>query len=194
MQADIGLGFLIAIFTSSVFHFEPTLWFIVFCVLSALLPDIDFLLEFAIHHNIAGKEIREHRELLHFPASYIPFVALVWFLAGPMWGVALLCGILTHFIHDSIGIGWGIAWLWPFSKRNYKLFAGKNGYISWNFLQSWAHHEMPALASSYGIENWVWKIYIKPFPIRVPVWLLWVNVAEWVIFAIGALSLWMYLT
>jgi len=193
MQADIGLGFLIAVFVSHFFHFEPSMLFIVFCVCAALLPDIDFIAELLIHKDIAGKEIRVHREMLHYPITYIPLIILAYLIVGPQWGIALGLGILTHFLHDSIGIGFGIAWIWPFSKRNYKFFAAPNGYISWNLLQSWAHSDLGKLARDWGIDDWVTKVYIKPFPIRVPMWLLWFNAAEWVVFIIGSVSLWIYL-
>ena len=194
MQADIGLGFLIAILTSAVFHFEPTLWFIVFCVLAALLPDIDFTVEFLKHGSVGGKVIREHRELLHFPVTYIPIIFLVFLAAGPVWASALALGVVSHFIHDSIGVGWGIKWFWPVHKHHYKFFAKNDGSMAWRWLQKWKVEDMPAIAAMYGLEHWIRDIYLKPFPIRVPMWLFWVNISEWAVFIIGAVGLWVYLT
>ena len=33
--------------------------------------------------------------------------------------------VYTHFILDSVGAGWGIKWLWPFSNDRIKLFANQ---------------------------------------------------------------------
>lgn len=185
MQADIGLGFLIAVFVSWLFSVDPTVWFILFCVVAALLPDGDFMVEFFKHGSVGGKVIREHRELFHFPISYIPVIVLVFLFAHPMWALALTLGILAHFIHDSIGIGWGIKWFWPFQHHSYKLFSKYDGRMSWKFIHYWQAHEMDQVARDHGIENWITEIYLRPHPI---------NIAEWIVFLLGAVSLYLTLS
>jgi hypothetical protein len=102
--------------------------------------------------------------------------------------VAFTLGILAHFVHDSVGIGWGLKWLWPLTTNHYKFFSQKDGSPSLNLLQSWTSQEMPKCAQEHGIENWVEKVYLKPFPIRIPLWLFWFMIAEWGVFFVGLAS------
>lgn len=184
MQADIGFGFLIAVITAHVFGVPITTTLVIICSIAALLPDIDFLVEFFRHGSVGGTVIREHRELLHFPITFIPFIALVWVLFGSVWGFVFLMGTLTHFLHDTVGIGWGIKWFWPISTRAYKLFSDERGRPAWT-ATSWSAEEMPRLAKEHGVEHWIRDIYLKPFSGNTEGWLSLVNIIEWLIFLVG---------
>ena len=46
------------------------------------------------------------------------------------WAMFFGLAVFLHFVHDSVGIGWGIKWLWPFSRKAYKCFSEKDGAFS----------------------------------------------------------------
>lgn len=184
MLLDIGVGILLTIWTSWFFQVDLTFFLIFFGILFSLLPDADFFVEFIKHGSVGGKVIREHRELAHFPLFYVPVVFVIFFLFGGIWSVFLGLGLLAHFLHDSVGIGWGIKWLWPFSKRAYKLFAGKNGRVSSKLLVSWDSEELTKVAAEHGDPDWIRNIYLRPHPI---------NVIEFLFFIGSLVGLYFYL-
>ncbi len=189
MQADIGIGFLIATFVGYIFDIPITPYLVLFSVLIALLPDIDFLVEYAERGRVGGKVIGAHRELLHFPILYIIPIAFSYFFVSEVASTIFLLGILCHFLHDTIGIGWGIKWLWPFSTRSYKFFSDRTGRPSKKFIHSWSAEEMPEVAREYGIENWISDIYLHPFSTKTEYWLKVTNFIEWGIFLFGSIIL-----
>ncbi len=158
MFLDIKLGlawsFLLAIFFEKIITPEWLIAGVVF----ALLPDIDFWLEYAKRGTVGGKVIDLHRTLFHSPLTYIPLILFVESSFGPEWMTLLVCGVLGHFIHDSMGMGYGIRWLWPYSTRWYKLFSSKDGEIYYDFdhwLVSWSDEEMRKLVAERGNNNWL---------------------------------------
>lgn len=185
MFLDIGVGILLSIWTSWFFQIDLTFFLIFLGIVFSLFPDIDFLVEFIKHGSVGGKIIREHRELIHFPLLYIPVILIVFTLFGTIWATFLGLGLLAHFLHDSIGIGWGIKWLWPFSKKTYKLFSEKNGKISSRLLVSWDHKELAKIVAEYGDPNWIKNIYMRLHP---------VNVIEFLSFVIAIIVLYFYLS
>lgn len=187
MQADIGLGLLVAVLVSHLFGAPVTWGLAAFCVVMALLPDIDFLIEHYKHGSVGGTVVREHRELIHFPAIYLPIALAIGIMFGALWGVAFALCLLAHFLHDTVGIGWGIKWLWPLSRRNYKLLVDMDAHMHGPIalLRSWTDEEVARIATVHGIDGWVEKLYLKPFPIRVPMWMFWFMVLEWVVFFVG---------
>lgn len=68
----------------------------------------------------------------------------------------ILCS-LVQFIHDSVGTGWGIPWLFPFSSLRFKFVyqydlrkAGLPQKIAW----AWSPDEQRRLAQAYGDPHW----------------------------------------
>ncbi len=119
MFGDIGIGILISIFVSKIYLVEITPVLVVWGVISALLPDIDLVVFlFPTLKNIFGK----HRGLTHYPIIYIPIVILLFIFIGRVYTLILALGIFLHLAHDSLWIGSGIQWRWPFSKKSYKFF------------------------------------------------------------------------
>ncbi|MDP3015176.1 MAG: metal-dependent hydrolase [bacterium] len=167
MFLDIALGILLSIGMSLYFNIELTLLLISMGIVFVLLPDIDFFIELARHGNVGGKVIREHREVTHFPLLYIPLVVLIFFIFGKMWGVFFGLATLFHFVHDSIGLGWGIRWFWPFSKNAYKFFSEKNGKFSKRLVVSWRKDELIDTVAKYGDPNWIKNIYLRPSKILI---------------------------
>ncbi len=185
MFLDIGVGILLSIWTSWFFQIDLTFSLIFIGIIFSLFPDIDFFVEFIKHGSVGGKIIREHRELIHFPLLYIPVILIVLSLFGIMWATFLSLGLLAHFLHDSIGIGWGIKWLWPFSKRAYKLFSEKNGTFSSRLLVSWDHKELTEVVAEHGDPDWIRNIYLRLHP---------VNVIEFLSFVTSLIILYFYLS
>ncbi len=168
MFLDIGVGILLAVGMSWYFQTGLTFFMIFAGIVFALLPDIDFIVEFAKWGSVGGKVIREHREWVHFPLAYIPVVLLVFLIWGLMWALFLGAVLFLHFLHDSVGIGWGIKWFWPFSKRAYKFFSERNGNLSWrHFLVSWDHKELTEVAAERGDPDWIRNIYLRLHPVSV---------------------------
>lgn len=117
MFLDIGIGILLSIWTSGFFRANLTSALLCWGIIFVLVPDLDFVVELIRHGRVGGKVIGEHRELGHFPFLYVPVILIVFAIFGAQYGVLLSFGLLAHFLHDSVGIGWGIQWFWPVSKK-----------------------------------------------------------------------------
>lgn len=159
MPLDIGVGILLSIGAAEWFGVPLTPWLVAFGIASALLPDIDIgtLLWGGWRHRVAT----------HFPLTYVLPAALIYAFAGPVYGSILALGVLAHFIHDTIGIGWGIAWGWPFSRRKFLVFPGKERELVMGRYASWLPEEEAALrtaanAASAGSGNWIKHYYFRP--------------------------------
>lgn len=163
MFGDIGIGILLSIFVTHLFGVDLTIYHIIGGILFALLPDIDMLI-----FVIPGlkKLFNGHREWTHHPLKYISLTILVFFVAGPVWALLFFLCILFHFIHDSLWIGNGIAWLGPYSKKRYKFFNIEKPYTP-------------------GPITWIRDFYLRPTV---------VSVTELGIFIVSISVLYMYLT
>lgn len=167
MLLDIGLGILTAVSASILFDTELSWTLISLGIVFALVPDIDFLLEYIKHGSVGGKFLREHREITHYPITYIPATIIVYVIWGKVIAFMFIAGAILHLIHDSMGIGWGIKWLWPFNRNSYKLFAEKDNSLSKNFLVYWTSEELPRFVEKYGDPNWIKNIYFRPTIISI---------------------------
>lgn len=154
MPLDIGVGILLSLIVSHIFGVEPTAVFVVCGVLFALLPDIDILPPLA-------RVSYDHRSFLHYPAVYVPFMVAIYFWAGPLWGTLFTLAIVLHFIHDTIGLGWGVAWLWPLTPRKF-LFPGEERKADFGFFMTWLPEQEPALGAKYHKPNWLQEYYLRP--------------------------------
>jgi hypothetical protein len=106
MFFDIGVGILASIFTSYFLEINISIWFVLFSVTCAVLPDADFLYFYPKRHDTKYDHL--HRDLIHYPLLYLPIGSIiVWIIFGKIWAVAFFIASFFHFLHDSIGIGWG---------------------------------------------------------------------------------------
>ncbi len=161
MPLDIGIG----IFAAIIFvHAEsvPLDWRILLVsILFSLLPDIDFAIYFFKEKQL-DEFAHEHRDITHNPIIFIGigFIILSFWSIAVAWLFAALS--FWHFLHDSIpkGGGWGIRWLYPFSKKYYKFFAGKDGKSARQFVVSWTPGEQKQAAAEFGDPDWV-KHYLR---------------------------------
>lgn len=184
MFLDIGVGIFLSILISWFFQIDLTFVLIFVSVIFVLFPDLDFLVEFIKHGSVGGKVIREHRELIHFPFLYIFIVIFILIVLGVMWAMLFSFALLAHFLHDSIGIGWGIKWFWPFSKKSYKFFSEKDGKFSSRLVVSWSEEELKEVVNKYGDPNWIKNIYLS---------LSLISVVEFIFFLISIFALYFYL-
>lgn len=167
MLADIGIGIFSAITASKFFQTKLNLFMVVVGITFALLPDLDFLVEWVKRKKMPGKFAHEHRNLFHLPLPYVFLVSLFLLWFDLIYLFLFVFNSLLHFLHDSIGIGWGIKWLYPVSKRNYKFFTGNNNKFSKNLIISWNEKKLQKAVEKYGDPNWIKNTYLKPTPISI---------------------------
>ena len=167
MFLDIGVGILLSVILSDFFGVDLSSQFILTGVGFSLLPDLDIFVELAKRGRVGGRVQGHHRELTHFPLTYLPVWFLVYSFLGPMYGWLFGLAVVVHFLHDSVGMGWGIKWLWPFSRRAYKFFSNKDGSFSGRFLVSWSPAELKTVIHNHGDDHWLKNFYFKLHPIAV---------------------------
>lgn len=167
MLADIGLGIFVALIAAKLFGTELTSQLIGMSVLLALLPDADFLVHAVAHRKVGGKYAHTHRDLFHYPLLYCMAGGLIAALFGGMWFLVFIAASLAHFVHDSMGIGWGIKWAYPFSRKTYKLFSTKEGDLAMGAYAAWTEKELGKVAEEKGNEHWIRDIYFRWHPIGV---------------------------
>lgn len=169
MLLDIAIGVVGAIAVANAFSIEPTALFIWAGVLFALLPDIDF--QYALFRYRGWRNTHaliRHREILHYPLAYLPIGAAIGLLAGWEWAALFLLASLGHFLHDSIGLGWGVAWLWPFTNKSYTFFyryTAPEKRLPRQILYRWNREDMDHLIDEYRDANWLKNIYLKLHPV-----------------------------
>jgi hypothetical protein len=186
MFLDIGIGILAALLISASFHAAPSVLLFVVGILFALGPDVDFLFHLIRKHD-PGKFDFEHRDTLHFPLLYLPIGTVgIFFLFGATWATLFFITSLAHFIHDSMGIGWGIKWLYPFSENNIAFFYLYSGRLKEGLrkpLFVFDRSALMATAREHGEDDWVRKIYCAWHPIAI---------IEFSVFIISIITLYLY--
>lgn len=165
--ADAGFGIIATFIVCTWLNLEPTWTHIVVGVFFAYVLDIDSFFDphfWKTGHVAAyAGNLYDHREKFHKPAAWF-FVLWIlgWFLLPSYLDYVFIAvvAVFFHFAHDTLGTGWGIAWLWPFSRTRYKLFATKeNKFFAPQLYVNWTHHELPEYIRRYGIEDWVTLYY-----------------------------------
>lgn len=186
MFLDIGIGILSAIFVSSLFQIKLTAFFIFISILLALLPDIDAV------YSIVKKGFKSfnhrHRNIFHYPIIHFFIGILIVLFIDLKFGMLFVLNTFGHFLHDSAGIGWGVKWFWPVSRKLYKFsfensLAGKKPKI-W-FLYEFSDEELDNADFKYGDPNWIRNIYLRPSLI---------SIVEFVFFLISVFALYFYLS
>lgn len=169
MILDTALGIFLSAFIARLFGFDPTALWYAFGVAFALLPDIDVPLSYMSRilrsrGSGKGKFTHEHRDILHYPIFFALAAGVLFAVSDPALAWLFVLAICAHFVHDSIHIGWGIAWLWPFSEKSIKFFSDREGKWSWNIVQTWQKSDLRTVATEHGNENWLKETYLAPSP------------------------------
>ncbi len=162
MFLDIGLGILSALLSSQLTSTPVSSLLVIGGIVFALLPDVDFLIHIlqkkSPHHNAY-----EHRSIVHLPLLYIPIgTLLLYLLLGPLWATTFCFASLFHFLHDSVGIGRGVQWLYPFSKNSYAFFYMHSRQVKaglWQWIFIFNDQTLPQFDQDHGDDNWIKNIY-----------------------------------
>lgn len=181
LLCDIGLGILAALGVEWALGL-PFSWFHVGVgIVFAFLLDADVLVDKDLWRDgyVATHEESpsDHRELLHKPLLWLAAFGASAFILPP--DLVLIAGSATflHFVHDSMGTGFGIMWLWPFSMRSYKFFAAKDDPLTFkNFMISWSKEELPEVIRKHGMKEWIPRFYLR---------LTWISGLEYAVFLLG---------
>lgn len=162
---DVISGIVIAHIVGFFYGFEPTATHLFIGIACALLPDLDFLYHYVKTRETSAYKAHpyDHREGLHYPLLFIPIGSVLFFaIFGPVYATFFCLGALSHFLHDSVGIGWGIKWLYPLVKKNYKFFCDKNGSPSSQLVVSWSPHELTNKIVEHGDPQWIKNLFWRP--------------------------------
>jgi hypothetical protein len=88
--------------------------------------------------RLLGSKKADHRSFTHYPLLWVPAVGALYALFGGLVASIVAAGVALHLIHDTVGLGWGIAWLAPFSYKKYRLLpvpAGDGRWIRAHYLR-----------------------------------------------------------
>lgn len=157
MFMDIGFGILLSFFVGNIYGLTITKGFIFLGIFFTLLPDVDFLLT---KNSIIRKFIGGHRSATHFPSIHLFTTAILWMLFGEVVALLYFLGVFVHLLHDSIFLGWGIKWLWPFSQKSFSFFHDKGGRITKDIL-TWLPENEAQIKAEYSSPNWVRDFYFS---------------------------------
>ncbi len=184
MHADIGIGLIVAWTMCRLFGIEPGIIHALIGIVFALLPDLDTFGELFKKGKVAAHadNPHDHREGLHYPMALMVLSGAVMYLwLGSVFGIIAATSVFLHFAHDSVGTGWGIKWLWPFSRRIFKFFCEKTNKNSLNPIVSWTPQELSVAIRKYGDPNWLPKYLRSPFFV-VEVLVLLMGLTLWIFF------------
>lgn len=177
MFADIGFGIVIAIIAAGQFAVPLDTRLLLAGIVFVLLPDLDALIHVVLGKHMRSKFSHEHRTILHYPTVYLVVGSLLITPFGLLPLFLFMAGSLVHFMHDAIGIGWGVKLLWPFSKMNFSLYQVDTG--NWFFWKT--DREIKDIASRYGKDDWIRYYYFRPTVI---------SIVENAIFIVSLVILW----
>lgn len=164
MPLDIGVGLLLGV-ASRQFIELPYIACLLLGIAAALLPDLDYVWRM-IKPN--GKLDSTHRDILHYPLLLSPSAALIGYIISPGVALLFLVGTLLHFIHDSIGVGFGVKWLYPFNKNSYMFFfqasTPRNKNMPKRVIYSWDDDQRAEMIETYGYDKWIRHLYFRLHP------------------------------
>lgn len=177
MFFDIGIGIILTLLTSELFGVDFSWGMVLFGIAASLLPDLDTLFHIKSGKVVNDHRGHDHRDLWHYPLIYIPVGTIVLFFFSYPHAFLFAIASLIHFLHDSVGIGWGVQWLYPFSSRHFSFLyhydAHRNNFPR-KLIYSWHHDEVDKLSDQYGDRDWVRNIYYKWHPYAIVEFLIFV--------------------
>lgn len=171
MFLDIGAGILISFFIGNLWTVPMTGAWIGAGIFFASLPDADYLIH--LMQGNSSRNAHRHRDLFHYPMLFIPIGVLLLYPFSVAWAVLFGLCALAHFLHDSIGIGWGVQWLWPFRDEHYGFFYHvqppryRKAKLPRKLLYVWEHGKIDEINARYGDEEWVRNIYLHWHPYAI---------------------------
>ena len=184
MLLDVGIGIFAAILVGKAFTLELGPLLVGFGIAFALLPDFDLWYILLRDGNRDHRAIARHRDLGHYPLLYIPVGTLLAAVFGAPWALLFALGAVGHFVHDSIGTGWGVPWFWPFTNRNYTFFYRYTPVakpLPKQMLYRWEHERLDEVTDEYWDPQFFKNVYGKLHPLFL---------AEIAVFVVALLALW----
>ncbi len=165
MILDIAIGLILGTYFSTAEGLNYI--FVVLVIVFCLLPDTD-IFYFLFKKYVIKVDIIDHRSWIHYPIIYFPIYLLIFSIESfsnlnhqisTIFGLA----IVWHFLHDTLFIGWGVMWGWPFSKRKYKIFPDKDGQVTSKLLLSWLPEDEERIIKWSGgsKDGWLRHYYLK---------------------------------
>lgn len=163
MLFDTGIALYLSAIYISIYNPDNIPFVIIFCILSVLLPDIDIPVEYLQRKKLSGKKLGFHQKFTHYPIIYIIPLMLILQILGQYFAILFGILILSHLIHDSVGTGWGIKWLWPINHNRYKFFANPIDASLKNIkpIVHWEPSQIESTVQKYGDDNWIKNYYLK---------------------------------
>lgn len=163
MPLDIGIGLLLGVLFRQQFSLAYPL-VLALGVVASLLPDIDY-----VYRLLRSKKAPDssHRDTLHYPLVFIPFVSACGLIYSPAAGLLFCIGAMCHFIHDSVGIGFGVKWLFPFNNNSYALYhihLPANEDMPRKKLYTWNDTERRETMRKYRDPQWIRHVYFQFHP------------------------------
>lgn len=185
MLLDIGLGIIWGIVFDMVVGDHSLGTYVWFGIFAALSPDMDF-----IYHLLRGGTMHDdhrHREVLHQPIFLLAGLVIFGLLFSWSLGWLFVVGALGHFVHDSIGIGWGVQWFAPLKTDHYTLLyrvhtADKPAPPK-KLVYVWPNKDIDKLNKQYGDDDWFKNTYLKWHPFAI---------VELAVFVLSLVILWLY--
>lgn len=167
MPLDLGAGLLLGLLAEYLFDRPAGLVLPLTGALFTLLPDADFLIHLARARTVRHSE--HHREMLHLPILYISIGLAAFLFFGEPWIFLFISTSVVHFLHDSIGIGWGVPWLYPFTDNAFSFFYhlennNRKPKLPRRLLYVWYRDDISNIADTYGDDDWIRNVYGKLHP------------------------------
>lgn len=158
MFLDFAVGVFSAILFADNLNTEISIWIVLWSVIWAFAPDIDVAVTLFRGESIAGNEnqLYDHRRYLHYPLLWLAPLWLIASMWPNIWTLTAAINTTYHFLHDSYGDGWGLPWLWPFWKKNYKFNSDKEGHFSFGEVGSWTSYELCEAFKKHGETTTEW--------------------------------------
>lgn len=104
-----------------------------FGIIAGILPDLDLLpAVLQAGSAVIGDQAGAHRATVLHTLVFAGAVGLLPFTLPlrhrVVWAAAGWIGVTTHLILDSLTIGWGVMWLYPFSSEFYGINVATRWY------------------------------------------------------------------
>lgn len=149
---DIGIGLLLSTAMAIYAGLEPSLWLLATGICGSILPDWDMIPHLIKKGGKLDQWAHKHRDISHYPLLIIPLATVaVGYLAGFWYGVIIATTTTAHYLADSEEIGWGVRWLYPFSRR---YFAYRSVDEESKRFHAWTPKEQNKIAAKYGNPQW----------------------------------------
>lgn len=197
--ADIADGIFATVLVGLMTETDILWWHFLVGIPLAMMPDLDAVPELLRRGKVAASKdyVHDHREGLHYPVTFL-LVGVVFVAATDFFGWLFLIATMLHFVNDSYGVGWGVAWLWPLSRSRYKVGERKVNQLKhmlvadgvWEGLStderrvrpvvSWSETELHPYIARWGKDDWINAYYLS---------LNWISVTEYALFALSILAL-----